>query len=293
MTSADLYLIAALQSKDDFLLNFTLNELVDISFQPSRRQAILGDLSSKPTLWQGLCQGILVQLKISDTILSNRNGVIRPVTTIGAPASSIGMSSAFPALPVEQPERSVFIRSPPTSKLQANEMKLLAAATSADATVAETASTASTLMTTVVSRATSTLSSLVSLFAFDKEDSKPVQVIESAKSAVAAKSNEVIKAHPHVQSAVESLKSSGQQVKSVIGVLRGEESPAGQAVVAVQPSHWLPEIQGVKQVLHIGVVAWEKLEAGYEPWVAERWARDQVDRVLPRRRLDVNAVKGE
>lgn len=277
-----------------------MNEIRDVSYNSERRQAILGDLSSKPTLWQALSQGLLGQLKTSLSILTNRNSAAAGSVPSAAPAANTSTPSPFQTLPIEKLEKPVFLRPTPASPLQASEAQVVAVSQAIDDKVTATTQ-AMTSVPDLVSRAKRIGGQVIGRLAFDQEKAgQVVKRIESKASEAVGSSQVAANASASLGQVVHSLQpiarqatNAGHRALEVVQQIKASDKPlATQGLEMALRSHWLNDVAVFGQAIRGGINAWERTQDVCEPWVAKQWARSKVLQALPRRQVDVNAIKG-
>lgn len=272
-----------------------MNEIRDVSYNSERRQAILGDLSSKPTLWQALSHGLLDQLKTSLTILSSRNAPPAYPTPTSALQAGAAAPSPFQAIPIEKLEKPVFLRSTPASPLQASEAQVVAVGQAIESKVTETAQAIT--IPDFASHAKRIGGEIIGRLAFDTdkvertvkriEDKTGTQVVSNASTSLGQVVNSL---QPVTRKATDA----GHKVAEVVSQIKASDKPVlTQGLELAIRSHWLNDVAGLGRALRAGIDAWERTQDVCEPWVARQWARSKILQALPRRQVDANAVKGE
>ncbi|KAJ9100562.1 hypothetical protein QFC21_003605 [Naganishia friedmannii] len=281
---ADSYIIDALGSSDDYYLTFTARELADRSHQTENRKRVFDDISTKPTAWTRLFQGCISQLNKSYRKLYTRGGRLAAPTSGGNDTSRVRVPlTGIPSAQVKDVQ-SVFYVPPSTTKPAA----LVEQVKQTDAKLVDLASASLTYLRqrvptkeTVEHAGEKVLSWISPL-----EAHIPQQVVKPIKDSAST-----------AKHAVENLQ---QQVQATTSAVSVRASNVVEQVSKPANTEWRQK--GLYPVVWSWVYraapegtahrkAGERFVYRVETAFARRWARDELDFVLPRRRIDADLFK--
>ncbi|KAJ9093561.1 hypothetical protein QFC19_008288 [Naganishia cerealis] len=285
---ADSYIIDALASSDDYYLTFTALELADRSHQAANRKRVFEDLSTKPTAWTRLFQGCITQLSKSYRILYTRGG------RLGAPASGANEAARvkvpltnIPSAQVKQVQSVFYV--PPTAtkpaalveQVKQTDAKLVDMATAGLTYLRQRVPTKDTVEH-AGEKALSWISPL--------EEHLPERVVKPVVDSLKESASTA-------KHAVENLQ---HQVQATSSAVSTRASAVVEQVSKPIDTEW--RHKGLYPVVRSWVDrvapgdsiqrrAGERFIYRVETAFARRWARDELDFVLPRRKIDADLIK--
>lgn len=265
---------------------FTALELADRSLQTDNRKRVFDDISTKPTAWTRLFQGCISQLSKSYRILYTRGGRLAAPASSGNDTSSVRVPlTGIPSAQVKEVQ-TVFYVPPNTTKpaalveqVKQTDAKLVDLATASLTYLRQRVPTKETIEH-VGDKALSWISPL--------EAHMPQQVVNPIKESAST-----------AKHAVENLQ---QQVHATTSAVSVRASTVVEQVSKPANAEWrqkglYPVVWSwVERVAPEGSVrrqAGERFVYRVEATFARRWARDELDFVLPRRRIDADLIKGK
>lgn len=253
--------------------NFTAFEWADRGLQSSRRKAVLEDLSDKPTAWNNLWNGLISQIGKSLQILQTRNGKLSST----APAAPVSVPASIPTLTTNR-ERAPAVRSlagPGISK-QVN------------GTTEKAEQAAITVSNAVASSWTAAQPSIDSL-------------VKRTTSVISPYTGNLIENNPTAQAIVkraEDVKASVEGVKQQIQTLQGKASEANEkAKTMMEGKTWWRRQWNENKSAWRAKNLMGKVAVDTGDWVervfARRWAEEEIESVLPRRKIDECLIRSE
>ncbi|GHJ87170.1 hypothetical protein NliqN6_3572 [Naganishia liquefaciens] len=313
---ADAYIIGALQSTDDYYLasdpaprsptwgvrmltfgdqTFTALELADRSHQAENRKRVFDDLSTKPTAWTSLFQGCMTQLGKSYQRLVARGGRLAAASasaTASSTAPARGPVTSIPTAQARQVESVFYV--PPS------QTKPAALVDGVKATDARLASLASTGISYLRQRAPHAKEALGHAGERALEWISPLEarVPEDVKRPVVKTLTEAGEA---ARQGAESVKQSVEATKGRLGEV------AAQVAKPVVDAEWRSKglwplfdrcfnVVAPRGGFRRAGVDWcmrrvERFMRRVERAFARRWAADEIEFVLPRRRIDADLFR--
>ncbi len=265
----DAFVLAALASGSEYHLQFTMQAVADLAFQAGRRERVFADISGNPTLWDKLWRGLMLQLGRSYQNLQTQGGRYGGATAAtSSPASSSATTASASAIQVrENPNvfKATYLPPKPTAAQRTEQAAarwdralvagVYGAYTQADALARRAA-------WTVWQRALPTVEAQV-----------------QKRPAVKALEDRAVQATQTAVARVGQVRELAQNPGAVAAQL-GESS---RSVVVVPKGIWTAYVEPGVKILR---------DAGDEV-LAQRWARDEVELVMSRRKLDEHGIKGE
>jgi hypothetical protein len=265
---------------------FTALELADRSHQTENRKRVFDDISTKPTAWTRLFQGCISQLSKSYRILYTRGGRLSAPASGGNDTSRVRVPlTGIPSAQVKEVQ-SVFYVPPNTTKPAA----LVDQVKQTDAKLGDLASAGLTYLRQRVptkeavehagEKALSWISPL--------EAHVPQQVVKPIKDSASTAKQAVENLQQQVQATTSAVSVRASTVAEQISKpVNAEWRQKGlYPVVWSWVDRFAPEDSVRRQV-------GERFVYRVETAFARRWARDELDFVLPRRRIDADLIKGE
>ncbi len=265
-------------------MNFTITELALVSYSPQRRKSILSDLTTKPTLWGSLWQGIMIQLGTSRKVLLSRGGRvgggILPRGGSGVLGRPEEMDKNVQAIQVVKTE-SVF-RMAPTQAIQTTKLGAAVQdlAIKEEKLVKVTAGARSGIqsifgiITSVLNGVDHTIDWIYKCFRGKDQaldlTSKAKEIFSSAEQLKSTAVTDLITTSKRAQHTAQEKAIELVGEKNMDGVV-GNVVATGKVVKG--GSRWLRD--------------------GYHKMMAKRWAGDEFEMVVPRRRMDEKAIRGE
>ena len=252
--------------------NFTAFEWADRAQQATRRKAVLEDISTKPTAWINLWNGLSYQLDKSLNILRTRNGKL----SAAPPSQPVTAPPTIPTLSASK-ERAPAVRTLAPSmiaKVENATEKAEQAASTVSNVIASSWSAAKPGLTTLVKRTGSALSP----FTDDLVQNVP------AAQAVVKRANDV-------KAGVEGMKS---QIQTLQG--RAIEANEKAKTTIESKTWWRAQWNDNKDKIRArGFWGGLAVDTGdkVERVLARRWAEEEIDSVLPRRKIDLGLIRSE
>ncbi len=239
-----------------------------MSFQAGRRELVFADIGGKPTLWNQLWRGLMLHFGKSYQRLSTRGGRL----VIAAP-SSASTATIVPVQPLQVKEASNVFQ---TSAIPAKVSPVRQAENTAlriDQVFLNGVDGLYIGFQRVLS-----LPWLAAYRAWEKL-LPSLEAQAEARPAIKAVQNDIIEAKGVLVTKAQLAIAAAQDPAQTVGSLLESKSP----IVATPAGWWNAYVQPVTKQ------GWDVVTAV----LARRWALDEINFVLARRRLDVYAVKGE
>lgn len=241
--------------------------------QSSRRKAVLEDLSDKPTAWNSLWNGLVSQIGKSLQILQTRNGKLSST----APAAPVSVPASIPTLTTNR-ERAPAVRSLAgpgiVKQVSGTTEKAEQAAITVSNAVASSWTAAQPSIDSLVKRTTSVISPYTG------------NLIENNPTAQA-----IVKRAEDVKAGVEGVK---QQIQT----LQGKASEANEkAKTMMEGKTWWRRQWNENKSAWRAKNLMGKVAVDTGDWVervfARRWAEEEIESVLPRRKIDECLIRSE
>ncbi|KAJ9100347.1 hypothetical protein QFC20_005480 [Naganishia adeliensis] len=284
---ADSYIISALESSDDYYLTFTALELADRSHQVDNRKRVFDDLSTKPTAWTNLYQGCISQLNKSYNRLYTRGGRLSaPASSGSSGASSRSPLTSIPTAQVKQVQ-SVFYVPPSATKpaalvdqVKATDAKIVDMAAAGLSYIRQRAPNKDTLEH-VGEKALSWISPL--------EEHMPAQakpVIKSITDGAETAKHKVEDVQHQLQATSSAVTSKISSVATQVAKPADKEWRERGLYPVI--GRWMDRI-APRNSLQRDLA--EQFVYRVDSAFARRWALDEIDFVLPRRRIDADLMR--
>jgi hypothetical protein len=240
-----------------------------MSFQAGRRERIFADINGKPTLWNQLWRGLMLHFGKSYQRLSTRGGRLVVATT--SSSAAVVVSSAA-AQPVQVKEKQNVYQ---TSVVTVNPSQIQQVERTAQRMDQVIVSGVNNLYVGVQRLASGT--SVVVYQALQKL-LPTLEAQFETRPTIKAIQNDIIEAKEMLIAKAQMVKSVAQDPTQAVESLVESKSP----VVATPIGWWN---------VYVGPVIKRGMDT-VTAVLARRWALDEINFVLARRRLDVYAVKG-
>ena len=267
---------------------FTALELADRSHQAENRKRVFDDLSTKPTAWTSLYQGCIAQLGKSYQRLSTRGGRLAPATTTASASAAHTSKQPLTSIPTAQPRQvqSVFYVPPEATKPAA----LVDGVKATDARLVELASAGISYIRQRAAPKTKDALGHAGERALEWISPLEKRVPEDMKRPVVKTLTE---AGETARQGVESLHKSLEVTKERVQAVAAQVAkPADEEWR--RKGLWPVVDRWTNRIAPPG--SWRR---GWAEWFmrrvegafARRWAADEIEFVLPRRRIDADLFR--